>query len=129
MGPLGAGSDAARRISENYALHLLADADGAVNRWMAFRLENGECDPTLYDSKQDAMRVKGAFARYWGFTVILPTGMDARQAESYLRMCRMVADNPRLRWMNTDADAPADQSSSLILPFRREGNVGGIPLL
>jgi hypothetical protein len=128
-GPLGAYSDAARRISDNYRLHLTADPVGSEGRWMAFRLDDGECDKTLYASKSDAMRAKSLFARHWGFTVILPTGMDYRQAASYLRTCRMVAGNDRLRWMNTDTDAPEQQSTGLILPFRNEGNTRRIPLL
>lgn len=118
-GPLGVYSDAARRIADAYALHLLADPTGNTDRWMAFRLDDGTCDPTLYDSKRDAMRAKGMFAKLYGFTVILPTGMNAAEAESYLRTCRNVADNPNLRWMNTDADAPEEYSSVQVLPFSK----------
>lgn len=120
LGPLGAGSDAARRIHDAYTLHLLADPVGNENRWLAFALSDGTADPTLYDSKPDAMRAKGVFAGHYGYMPILPTGCSIAEAESYLRTCRMVAANPNLRWRNTDYDAPEAMTSKLILPFRKE---------
>lgn len=121
LGPLGIGSDAARRIHDAYTLHLTVDAEGNEGRWMAFALEDGQADNTLYDSKNDAMRSKGVFAKNYGYMPILLTGCSVREAESYLRMCRMVARDPRLEWRNSDYTAPEAETSRLILPFHREG--------
>ena len=48
-GPLGAYSDAARRISDAMTLHLLADKDGNRGKWLAFRLSDGTSDGVVYD--------------------------------------------------------------------------------
>lgn len=120
LGPLGVGSDAARRIADAVSLHLTVDADGNVGRWLAFRLSDGNPDPTLYDSKPAAMRAKSLFGDLYGYLPILPTGCSVAEAESYLRTCRMVADNPRVRWRNHDDSAPESATSSLILPLRKE---------
>lgn len=48
-GPLGAYSDAARRVSDAITLHLLADGDGNHGKWCAFRLSDGTSDGVVYD--------------------------------------------------------------------------------
>jgi hypothetical protein len=48
-GPLGAFSDAARRISDTITMHLLADGDGNFKKWCAFRLFDGTTDGVVYD--------------------------------------------------------------------------------
>lgn len=123
-GPLGFYSDAARRIADNYTLHLTADPNGAEGKWLAFALEDGRCDPTLFDSKADAIRSKGIFARRWAYALILPTGMSYQQAESYLKTARMVADNPNLRWRQTDPDAPSEHVETILMPMNREALKG-----
>lgn len=119
LGPLGAGSDAARRIHDAVTLHLTVSADNA-GRWLAFRLEDGQCDSTLYDSKNDAMRAKSLFASLYGYLHIMPTGCSVAEAESYLRTCRMVASNPNVRWRNADYDAPSALTETMVLPMRKE---------
>lgn len=121
LGPLGLGSDAARRIHDAYTLHLTVDAEGNEGRWLAFALTDGTADHTLYASKNDAMRAKGVFAKNYGYMPLMLTGCSVREAESYLRMCRMVAADPRLQWRNADYSAPESETSRLILPFNREG--------
>ena len=119
-GPLGAFSDEARRIADTYNLHITADPAGSEGRWMAFRLSNGECDQTLYDSRSDAIRAKGLFAKHWGLIKIIPTGINYVAAASFLRTCRAVADNPQLRWKATDADSPISAADQLLMPMNRE---------
>jgi hypothetical protein len=53
-GPLGAYSDAARRVSDAMTMHLTVDAAHAVNKWMAFRLSDGGTDNVLYDDPFEA---------------------------------------------------------------------------
>lgn len=119
-GPLGFYSDAARRIADWFRLHLMADPVGNEGRWMAFRLDDGTCDTTLYDSRSDAIRAKGLFAKHWGVIKLIPTGINYQAAESYLKTCRMVADNPNLRWKATDAESPVSVADQLLMPMNRE---------
>lgn len=119
-GPLGFYSDAARRISDAVQLHLLADAEGNSGRWLAFRLDDGTPDPTLYDSRSDLIRSKGLFAKHWGALKILPMGIPYREAESYLKTSREIADNPNLAWKATDADSPISTTDQMLMPMNRE---------
>lgn len=119
-GPLGAYSDAARRIADAVTLHLTADPEGNNGRWLAFQLSDGTPDPTLYDSRSDLVRAKGLFAKHWGAAKILPMGMSYQEAESYLRTSRMIADNHNLRWKATDADSPVSMADELTIPMRIE---------
>lgn len=119
-GPLGAFSDAARRIADTYQLHIVADPAGSEGKWMAFRLADGTCDQTLYDSRSAAIRQKGLFAKHWGVIKIIPTGISYAAAASYLSTCRQVADNPNLRWKATDADSPISDADALLMPMNRE---------
>lgn len=119
-GPLGAFDDAARRIADAFRLHMMADPAGNEGRWMAFRLDDGTCDQTLYDSRSDAIRAKGLFAKHWGVIKLIPTGISYAAAASYLKTCRQVADNPNLRWKATDADSPISLADQLLMPLNRE---------
>jgi hypothetical protein len=87
---------------------------------MAFRLDDGTCDQTLYDSRSDLIRAKGLFAKHWGAIKLIPTGINYQAAESYLKTCRQVADNPNLRWKATDADSPISATDQLLMPMNRE---------
>jgi len=107
-GPLGVFDDATRRIVDAVTEHLTHDPLGAPHRWLAFRLSDGVCDKTLYDSRSDVIRVKGMFAKHWGALQILPMGMRLQEAAAYLKVSRQVADNPRLRWKLTADDIPAE---------------------
>jgi len=119
-GPLGFFSDAARRIADAVSLHLVADPEGTAGRWLAFRLDDGTADPTLYDSRSDLIRAKGLFAKHWGALKILPMGLPYQEAESYLRTSREIADNPNLRWKATDADSPIAATDQLLMPMNKE---------
>ena len=120
VGPLGIGSDAAQRIRDAYWLHMTADPLGNEGRWLAFRLSDGYVDATVYDTKQDAMRAKTLFAKHYGYMKLLPTGCSVTDAESYLRTCRQVAENPSVRWRNDDYEAPTSLTDGLLAPMRRE---------
>lgn len=119
-GALGFYSDAARRIADAVSLHLTADPEGAAGRWLAFRLDDGTADPTLYDTRSDLIRAKGLFAKHWGALKILPMGISYREAESYLRTSRMIADNEQLRWKATDADSPIAATDQMLMPLNLE---------
>lgn len=119
-GPLGAYSEAARRICDAVQLHLTADPLGAEKKWLAFSLEDGRPDQTLYDFKADAIRSKGIFAKRWGYLQILPMGMTPQEAESFLRSCRMIAANPNVRWRQTDPEAPSEHIETMLMPLNKE---------
>lgn len=114
-GPLGVFDDAVRRIVDAVTEHLTHDPHGAPHRWLAFRLDTGECDKTLYDSRSDVIRIKGMFAKHWGALQILPMGMRPVEAAAYLKFSRQVADNPRLRWKLTADDIPAEIADQALM--------------
>jgi len=119
-GPLGFYEDAVRRIVDAVTEHLTHDPLGSPHRWMAFRLETGECDKTLYDSRSDVIRIKGMFAKRWGALQILPMGMRLAEAAAYLKFSRQVADNPNLRWKLTEADIPAEIADQALIKLNME---------
>lgn len=114
---LGLYPDAARRLSDTVTLHLTVDPLGAPGRWLAFRLADGECRPTTYESKRAAMRDVGMFAAVYAYAQIHPMGMSPRHAASYIKTCRAVAENPRLRWRQLDYEAPAEDVELTLMPF------------
>lgn len=119
LGPLGAGSDAARRIADAVRLHLIADPAYNEGRWVAFRLEDGECRPETFASKSEAIERVGMFSSLYGFVKILPMGISYQEAESFLRTSRLIAKNPRVKWLGTDADAPDNRNDLILSPFTR----------
>lgn len=90
-GPLGLYSDAARRIADAVALHLQADYDGTVGRWVAFALADGASDGTTYEWKADAMRHQ-LYPELCCYLKILPDGMSPRGAELFLKFNRELHD-------------------------------------
>lgn len=68
----GQHEDAAKRISDQYALHRIALGDDALGKWFAVALADGRSNGDLYDSRGDAVRHQGHNeARYW-FVPIRP---------------------------------------------------------
>jgi hypothetical protein len=94
---LGEHEDAAKRVSDGYNLHLLADRDGNQGRWLAFRLSDGTGDGTTYASKDDAIRGQRHNERYCMFLPLHRTSMSVCAAASLLRTSRMMYDlgNPQ----------------------------------
>jgi hypothetical protein len=90
-------TDAAKRVSDAVNLHMLAsDAgwawDNVKGRFMAFRLENGASDGTLYDTKQDAVRHQGDEFLCM-YLKLHAGGMSACEAEIMLKIHRQAYDN------------------------------------
>lgn len=87
-------SDAARRCSEQVALHVLAHTSGGgfpdwngAAPWIAVRLSDGGSDGNLYPSKGDAVRHQ-LVREQCAYIRIPPTGMNAAEAENQLRWVR-----------------------------------------
>jgi hypothetical protein len=86
-------SDAARRCSWNVTIALLADKERAVNSWLAIRLSDGDCNGTLYDKKEDAVRDHMNLMFPYCYVKIPADGMGAREAEVFLKFNRDLFDN------------------------------------
>lgn len=86
-------SDAAKRTSDTYNLHRLAEGMASIGRWFAAALADGRSDHTLYDSKRDAVRHQRHNEQWYTFIKIGPSGMNPCEAEVMLKTARRLYDN------------------------------------
>ena len=94
-------TDPAMRIADNALMHWTASGWDCVNKWVAYKLEDGRSDNTLYDTKRDAIRHQ--FDEFLCFYVPLhPGGINPCEAEVLLKIHRQIYDNG---WRMTDPDA------------------------
>jgi hypothetical protein len=77
-------SDAAKRISETFALHRLADPIGNIGHWFACAIADGTTDNVLYDSKLDAITHQHHNETYYAYVQIVPAQMSICDAEVFL---------------------------------------------
>jgi hypothetical protein len=84
--------DAAQRISDAVALHLIAANDimDIAGQWCVFRLSDGSSPDshTLYESKADAVRCMRGHAKDFCYLVITPDGIRPKDAWHFLRINR-----------------------------------------
>lgn len=80
--------DAARRISDTYTLHRLADPYGSIGKWFAARLTDGTTDDVLYDSKGDCVRHQHHDEDYYCFIQVTPHSMNPHEAQTMLNIQR-----------------------------------------
>jgi hypothetical protein len=85
-------SDAAKRVSDEYNLHKLADPYGCIGKWIAITLHDGSSDHTLYDRKQQAVQHQHHNEQWYAFIQIKPVTMSTCEAETYLTVMRRVYD-------------------------------------
>jgi hypothetical protein len=85
-------SDAAKRLSDTYTLHRLADPIGSIGRWFGAALADGDSDRTLYDSKRDCVTHQHHDEMYYAYVQIIPSNMSQCQAESFLGTHRKMYD-------------------------------------
>lgn len=104
-------SDAAQRVSDAVGRQLANHGAAAYFRWVAVRLADGSSDGVLYDARADAHRHQFSPERC-AYVQIPPTGMNAREAESYLRFARFAYD--------TGYRMPDPETPEPIMPLRRE---------
>lgn len=88
----GDHSDAAKRVSDIYLMHRVADPYGNIGKWMACALADGSSDNVLYDSKQDAIRHQHHNENWYTFIQIVPSTMTPCEAEVMLKVARMAYD-------------------------------------
>jgi hypothetical protein len=97
-------TDAAKRCSDEYRLHRLADPIGSIGHFIAIALADGSSDHVLYESRGDAVTHQHHNEEFYAYVHIGPHDMNACQAESFLMTNRaMYKAGIRL----TDRDHPA----------------------
>jgi hypothetical protein len=85
-------SDAAKRVSDTYNLHRMADPFNSHGKWIAVALADGTSDQVLYDTKQQAILHQGHNEQYYAFVGIAPHTMTVCEAETFLRTVRTLYD-------------------------------------
>lgn len=85
-------SDEAKRLSDTYRLHRLADPIGSIGHWFAAALADGRSDNVLYDTRLDAVTHQRHNERYYTFIQIIPSDMNPCNAESHLIGVRKIYD-------------------------------------
>jgi hypothetical protein len=82
-------TDAGRRMSD---AHEMARVAGGVGRYIAVRLDDGYCDHTVYDDRDDAIRAKGAFRELYAYVKVHPGPMPPAEATAWIALHRRAAD-------------------------------------
>lgn len=85
-------SDAAKRASDQYNLHRMADPYGSIGKWIAIALADGDTDGVLYDSKSECIRHQHHNEMFYAYSRIIPANFTPCDAEIFLRMHRMMYD-------------------------------------
>lgn len=111
-GPLGAFSDAARRVSDAITLHLLADGDGNHLKWLAFRLSDGTSDGVVYDNPVDAADHQLHY-KQCAYIQIHRGGLSPKGAAVMLNYYRICFENDKV-----PPTLVAYQRAKLIVPGR-----------
>lgn len=82
--------DAAKRINESVALHLMAHKNilEVTGRWCAFKLSDGRTDNETYSSKDEAIAHQEPYEREYCYLKIPPDGISVKHAIGFLRANR-----------------------------------------
>jgi len=81
-------TDAAKRVSDEYNMHRVADPLGSIGKWFAVKLTDGSCDHTLYDSRAECIRHQHHNEQYYAYVQIGPWQMSPGDAQIFLRKHR-----------------------------------------
>ena len=85
-------SDEAKRLSDTYRLHRLADPIGSIGRWFAAALADGRSDNVLYDTRRDCVSHQRHNETFYCYVQIIPGDMNHCQAETFLLTHRKLYD-------------------------------------
>lgn len=85
-------SDAAKRLSDTYRLHRLADHFGSIGHWFAVSLADGTGDNSLYPSKDEAIRHQHHNEENYAFVQIVPSDMTVCDAEIFMKIQRTLRE-------------------------------------
>jgi|ERR1700733_56399 len=99
------------------------DWDDVKNGWMAFKLEDGSCDGTIYDNKNDAvwyLRNKADKYFYLSLRQCMH-GMTENEATRVLAMTRVQSDRGRYHPVPDDMRDPINPIT--MEDFRREAEI------
>jgi len=90
------------------------DWDDIKNGWMAFALEDGTSDGTIYDSRDDAIRYHRNRAKKYFFLTLRQCihGLSSREATMILAMTRVQSERGRYH--------PETTRSDPIMPLTRD---------
>jgi hypothetical protein len=103
--------DSAQRIADAVSLHLTAANDimDAVGKWCVFALADGRSPDgnTLYDSKDDALRLVKGNAKDYCYLKITPDGITPKDAYHFLKVNR----HPMI-----DTTAPEHRINPVLMP-------------
>lgn len=94
-------SDAAKRATDVYRLHRLADPIGSIGHWFAIALADGDSDRTLYDSRGECVRHQRHNEQWYAYVQIIPGDFCPCDAEIFLRVNRQLYDKG-LRFTDPD---------------------------
>lgn len=95
--PFGLHSDAAKRVSDTFNLHRVADPYGNIGYWFAAALADGKSDGILYESKDDAIDHQHNNEKWYTYIQIVPATFTECEAEIMLKIARMAYDKDVLR--------------------------------
>jgi hypothetical protein len=85
--------EAGKRMADQVNLHITySDPFLIRNSWMAFNLNNGESDGTVYDSLADAKRFTDEFQTAYLCFVGMLGGTNPVECAIYLDFCRKARD-------------------------------------
>lgn len=85
-------SDAAKRVSDTFTLHRLADPIGNIGKWFAVALSTGQSDNVLYDSRSDCVLHQHHDEMWYAYIQIIPANMAVCDAETFLATHRKLYD-------------------------------------
>jgi hypothetical protein len=106
--PSQADLDAAKRLSDAVALHLVADFETAIRSIVVVKLEDGSTDGVLYSSWDDACSKGAPDPRWYAPLRITPDGINERDARLWMRVNRML---PGIKSVN-----PAGAPEHIVAP-------------
>lgn len=88
-----AHTDAAKRISDATYLHKAAIGHQATGKFLTCRMDDGTCDPTLYPTHFDAVRMHPNDHERRVYIRLRQEGMSVCEAELFLFVARQAYDN------------------------------------
>ena len=98
-------TDAAKRISDATNLHRAAIGIAAAGKFLTCSMQDGKCDPTLYPSHGDAVRMHKNDSDRRVYIRLRHEGMTVCEAELFLWVARQAYDNG---YRLTDPDKPSN---------------------
>lgn len=88
--PMMQHSDEAKRLSDEYRLHRLADPFGSIGKFFAAAIQDCRSNHTLYDTWDDAVdHHMSPDPAYFMYVQIVPADMPVCQAETFLKIQRI----------------------------------------